>query len=610
MGWCTGACKALYVQTRGRERALALCSSLRPRPCPYVQARGGGTKGRDEMRDNRLALMAWRTLVVMGSRSAILGGRPVTAGEAGGNAQRLPRTPNSVLRGIRENERGESQTQFAEAMARIAREIGVEVYPDGQYVQRLESGYITWPHSTYRNILERLSGRPARELGLAPSARSSGDSGETASCVNVRLREAVWESGIALDQFARKIGVDPKTAERWITRGVTPQPFRRWKASLILGIDESELWPQTAPPAPRQEIPEASRPGMRNSDGLAGVNTEAFSPEQRYDVPEDVTDVLRRIQKTYGSSIHPDITRQLRDNMRHTLVHYENLDHRSLFPALRKQRAWIESLLGECGHPAQRKELFEIAGATSGVLGYVAVGSGDFSLARAYCLEAFQLGDFADNANLQAWARGLQGFCEYYAGRYDDALDLARDGLNYARTGPQSVRLVINGVARAMGKLGDAKGVDGAVDEAHELMSRNDVPTGVPSSISLECYSVAQVASNAATAYVSLAMPGKVQYYVGAALPEISKSDSPWSRSLVLIDLAVSHVRAKDADLDRAATLVHDALAISAARPIISVQQRTSEFIRDVTKRWGDVPQARTLVDAVSAMKARQALNG
>jgi hypothetical protein len=76
------------------------------------------------------------------------------------------------------------------------------------------------------------------------------------SRVNVRLREAIWESGIELDQFARKIGVDPKTAERWITLGRIPQPFRRWKVSLILGIDESELWPDVIP---RHEIPAGSR---------------------------------------------------------------------------------------------------------------------------------------------------------------------------------------------------------------------------------------------------------------------------------------------------------------------------------------------------------------
>jgi tetratricopeptide (TPR) repeat protein len=133
-------------------------------------------------------------------------------------------------------------------MARLAWEMGVEVYPDGNYVQRLESGHVTWPHRTYRNIIEKLCDRPARELGFAPSAR---DSGAASSRVNVALREAVWESGMEVTEFARKIGVDPKTAGRWITRGRIPQPQRRWKASLILGIDESEIWPDATP---RQEM--------------------------------------------------------------------------------------------------------------------------------------------------------------------------------------------------------------------------------------------------------------------------------------------------------------------------------------------------------------------
>ena len=84
------------------------------------------------------------------------------------------------------------------------------------------------------------------------------------------------------------------------------------------------------------------------------------------------------------------------------------------------------------------------------------------ALARAYCAEAFTLADLA-----------------------------------------QSVRLAVNGVARAIGKLGDIEGVHRAVDDAYGLMARNDVPPGLPSSISYQCYSAAQTASNAATAYVT-----------------------------------------------------------------------------------------------------------
>ena len=75
----------LYVQTRGRG-TLELWddrpsgASLRPFvpvPCPMrADARERGTKGRkgDETRGNHLALMGWRTLGAMGSRSAIFRG--------------------------------------------------------------------------------------------------------------------------------------------------------------------------------------------------------------------------------------------------------------------------------------------------------------------------------------------------------------------------------------------------------------------------------------------------------------------------------------------------------------------------------------------------------
>jgi len=95
----------------------------------------------------------------------------------------------------------------------------------------------------------------------------------------------------------------------------------------------------------------------------------------------------------------------------------------------------------------------------------------------------------------------------------------------------------------------------------------------VPSSISFDCYSAAQTASNAATAYLSLGMPDKFQHFIGLATPEISRSGSPWSRSLVTIDLASSLIHPKGTDLDRATSLMLDALSTSSGRPILSVRQ-------------------------------------
>lgn len=155
----------------------------------------------------------------------------------------------------------------------------------------------------------------------------------------------------------------------------------------------------------------------------------------------------------------------------------------------------------------------------------------------------------------------------------------------YAKSGPQGVRLTINGAARALGKLGDVDGVHRAVDQAYEIMSKNLAPSGLPSSVSFGSYSFAQTASNAATAYVSLGMPGQVERYVGAALPDVAAFGSPWSRSLLMLDQAAAVVSSRAGDLERAAGLATEALDISARRPIVAVRQRATDFVQEATRR-------------------------
>jgi hypothetical protein len=49
-----------------------------------------------------------------------------------------------------------------------------------------------------------------------------------------------------LDDLAMEIGVDPKTVERWITKGRAPHRGNRAKAARVLELEESVLWPQLA----------------------------------------------------------------------------------------------------------------------------------------------------------------------------------------------------------------------------------------------------------------------------------------------------------------------------------------------------------------------------
>lgn len=63
---------------------------------------------------------------------------------------------------------------------------------------------------------------------------------------NERLRGAITAKLLTVPQVAERLGVDPKTAERWITRERVPHRAHRVAAAELLGVDEVYLWPATA----------------------------------------------------------------------------------------------------------------------------------------------------------------------------------------------------------------------------------------------------------------------------------------------------------------------------------------------------------------------------
>lgn len=63
---------------------------------------------------------------------------------------------------------------------------------------------------------------------------------------NERLRGALVSAGLTPTQLAERVAVDPRTVERWITKGRAPHRTHRLKVAAVLGKDDVYLWPSTA----------------------------------------------------------------------------------------------------------------------------------------------------------------------------------------------------------------------------------------------------------------------------------------------------------------------------------------------------------------------------
>ncbi|WP_157114746.1 helix-turn-helix domain-containing protein [Nocardia niwae] len=60
---------------------------------------------------------------------------------------------------------------------------------------------------------------------------------------NDRLWQAMTAAGVNSEQLAKKVGVNPKTVERWLMDGRPPFPVHRHAVVEVVGSSVEELWP-------------------------------------------------------------------------------------------------------------------------------------------------------------------------------------------------------------------------------------------------------------------------------------------------------------------------------------------------------------------------------
>ncbi|MEV4126951.1 hypothetical protein [Nocardia sp. NPDC049707] len=318
---------------------------------------------------------------------------------------------------------------------------------------------------------------------------------------------------------------------------------------------------------------EAALSGSGSVSAQLTVSTAGRSTD--FDSPAVIAQRVQRLTEVDADDEVLDILSLAVDDI---LDRYELEGPRRLAPEAVSARAHVETILQQRRHPDQLRRLYQIAGQLSGVLAYMAVNRGRFGHAKMYCREAFATAARVDDIDLQAWVKGTESFCAYYQGDFAAAVRLAYEGLDLSSRGPQSIRLYSNGLARAMGKLGDAHGVTSAIEQANEIAAALDTGPGLTPALTFAPYGEARLLANAATACLSGGQYQRALEYGYQVEDRVNAADSVWSHSLVRLDVAAALLRQPNRDVEQAAQLGVEALAQSTDRPIRSVWQRAHDL--------------------------------
>ncbi|MFE9453755.1 helix-turn-helix domain-containing protein [Streptomyces sp. NPDC006739] len=313
---------------------------------------------------------------------------------------------------------------------------------------------------------------------------------------------------------------------------------------------------------------------------------------------ESPLDVAKRLSSTISSNTEPATLSVLAQQVSAIVDRYEADGPHKLGPKTAELRNFIQTLLEGRQPPRQRAELFRLAAQASGLLSYMAVNAGHEAHADAYSTEALQLAREIDDSELMMWIFGTRSLGAYYAGRYHQALEWADAGLAIDRGNAQAIRLLANGRARALGKLGDAFGAQRAIAEAEDLSNDHRLPDGLTPCIAFSPYSIARTLANAATAHVALGNTREVIQYAEQVDELVEQSDSAWSRALVRLDVATALLAGPQPDVDHAMMLGLEVLEAGGGPPIRSVIQRAGE-LHATAAAWHQVPAVRDYAESL-----------
>ncbi len=143
-------------------------------------------------------------------------------------------------------------------------------------------------------------------------------------------------------------------------------------------------------------------------------------------------------------------------------IQYYALRYSAFPPAMlagevHRTRALVAEMLLQQQPDSSRTELRRLAGWLSALVGNAAFHVADYTAAQIHFATAARLGATADDHHLICWTLGAHAMTAYTQGRFQDALDLAGEALEYAATPLRRAQIIAWGQLRATAALGPSR---------------------------------------------------------------------------------------------------------------------------------------------------------
>lgn len=342
-----------------------------------------------------------------------------------------------------------------------------------------------------------------------------------------------------------------RAAQALRDQGQSPAPMpvaRHYERLLLVGGVKTQPHPSVASVLERmfqRPVRELLRPAseLAQQNATSPVTTAPALNER--DLEMTAQDAAGHAGEAASQSLHDMTLDQLAQDIAALAGRYGSVALTEVYRDAETALRTAQVMLERTRKPRQQTRLYLAAGEAAALLSAASFDIGALRAAIQFARTAVMYGDVIDHGPLQAYARGMVAFMEFWAGRPSEAVRLAQQAQQeYGGLGDTARRRLYAIEARAHGHLGDAEQAERAIRATLEQGSgaRDELHDDIGGEFGFDA---ARTAMSNATTLLLLRDPHGAETAAGEAVALLSSRPQGERPAVVFGPAAIDLARAR-----------------------------------------------------------------